>query len=127
MRTSPLLGGSPDEPIHATGWTIESVVDWQRMLLVVAVVGVLVLLLRWAYSGSGRSSLVERRPRMGHSNEYGLLVAISAPGTYIEAEVMRRRLEDAGIRAALITTADGPRVMVFPENEIVARQLLAAS
>ena len=100
--------------------------DWQRMLLAVAALGVLVMLLRWAYSGSGRSSLVERRPAVGHSSEYGLLVAISAPGTYIEGEISCRRLEQAGIRATLVTTADGPRVMVFRENESLARQLLAA-
>jgi len=31
-----------------------------------------------------------------------------------------------GIRVTLVTTADGPRVMVFRENESLARQLLAA-
>jgi hypothetical protein len=103
-----------------------AVLDWQRMLLAVAALGVLVMLLRWAYSGSGRTSLVARRPAVGHSNEYGLLVAIAAPGTYIEAEISCRRLEEAGIRVTLVTTADGPRVMVFRENESVARQLLAA-
>lgn len=100
--------------------------DWQQMLLAVSALGVLVLLLRWTYNSSGRSSLVERRPAVGHSNEYGLLVAISAPGTYIEAEISCQRLAEAGIRASLITTADGPRVMVFREDEAVARQLLAA-
>jgi hypothetical protein len=102
------------------------VLDWQRMLLAVGALGVLVMLLRWAYSGNGRSSLVEHRPVVGHSSEYGLLVAISAPGTYIEGEMSCRRLEEAGIRATLVTTADGPRVMVFRENESLARQLLAA-
>jgi hypothetical protein len=102
------------------------VLDWQRMLLAVSVLGVLVLLLRWAYGGSAGSSLVERRPAVGRTNEYGLLVAISAPGTYVEGEMSRQRLEDAGIRATLVTTADGPRVMVFREDETIARQLLAA-
>ena len=99
--------------------------DWQRMLLALAVLGVLVLLLRWAFTDSGRSSVVARRPRAGHSDEYGLLVAISAPGTYIEAEMSCRRLEMAGIRATLVRTSDGPRVMVFREQETLARQLLA--
>ncbi len=99
--------------------------DWQRMLLVVAVLGVLVMLLRWAFTDAGRSSVVARRPRVGHSSEYGLLVAISAPGTYIEGEMSCRLLEEAGIRATLVTTADGPRVMVFREQEALARQLLA--
>jgi hypothetical protein len=102
------------------------VLDWQRMVIAISVLGVLVLLLRWAYGGSGRSSLVERRPAVGRSSEYGLLVAISAPGTYVEGEMSRQRLEEAGIRATLVTTADGPRVMVFREDETVARQLLTA-
>jgi hypothetical protein len=101
------------------------VLDWQRMLLSVAVLGVLVLLLRWAFSSSGRASLVARRPAVGRSDEYGLLVAIAAPGTYIEGELSCRRLEQAGIRATLVTTADGPRIMVFREQETIARQLLA--
>jgi hypothetical protein len=103
------------------------VLDWQRMLLVAAVLGLLILLLRWAYGAGGRSSLVERKPSVGHSNEYGLLVAIAAPGTYIEGEISCRRLEEAGIRATLVTTSDGPRLMVFREDEVVARHLLASS
>lgn len=103
-----------------------TVLDWQRLLLAVAVLGVLMLLLRWAYGSGGRSSLVERRPRVGRSDEYGLLVAIAAPGSYIEGEMSCRRLAEAGIRATLVTTRDGPRVMVFRQDEGVARQLLAA-
>ena len=104
-----------------------AVLDWQRMFLAVAALGVLVLLLRWAFGDGHRSSsLVAHRPTMGHSNEYGLLVAIAAPSTYIEAEMSCKRVEEAGIRVTLVTTADGPRVMVFRENESLARQLLAA-
>lgn len=103
-----------------------AVLDWQRMLLAVAALGVLIILLRWTYGGGRRTSLVAQRPSVGHSDEYGLLVAIAAPNTYIEAELSVRRLEEAGIRVTLVTTADGPRVMVFRENESIARQLLAA-
>jgi hypothetical protein len=88
-----------------------------------AVVGVLILLLRWAFSGRSQS-LVERRPATGHSDEYGLLVPVAEPATFIEGEVVRRTLLDAGLRATLVPTADGPRVMVFPEEEKVARALL---
>jgi hypothetical protein len=38
--------------------------------------------------------------------------------------VQRRRLEDAGVRATTAPTTDGPRVLVFPEDERVARALL---
>lgn len=102
------------------------VLDWQRLLLVAAVLGLLILLLRWAYGAGGPTSLVARTPTVGHSDEYGLLVAIAAPGNYIEGELSCQRLEGAGIKATLVTTADGPRVMVFREDETAARQLLAS-
>jgi hypothetical protein len=104
------------------------VVDWQLLLTSVVALGVLILLLRWAYGTERRSSsLVERPAKAGHVSDYGLLVSIAAPGNYIEGELTCRRLEDAGIRATLVTTADGPRVMVFRENETRARRLLASS
>ena len=67
-------------------------------LAVLAVLGVLVVLLRWTFGGR-RRSLVARQPAPGPENEYGLLVSIAAPGTYAEGEMLRRRLEERGIRA----------------------------
>lgn len=86
------------------------------------VVGVLMLLLRWAFS-SGKS-VVERRPTIGAPGEYGLLVPVAEPPTFIEAEMMRRRLTDAGLRATLAPTTAGPRVLVFPEDVKAARLVL---
>lgn len=86
-------------------------------------VGVLTLLLRWAFGRGG--SLVERRPAPGGEREYGLLVPVAAPPTYIEGEVLRRELESAGLRATLTQTAEGPRVMVWPGDEPTARRVLA--
>jgi hypothetical protein len=85
-------------------------------------VGVLSLVLRWAFTPG--HSLVARRARRGSPSDYGLLVVVSEPGTFIEAEMQRRRLEDAGVRATMAPTTDGPRVLVFPEDERVARALL---
>jgi hypothetical protein len=99
--------------------------DWSALITSVAVVGVLALLLRWAYGGRGRS-LVERRPRQGRPDDYGLMVAVASPGTFIEGEVSRQRLEAAGIRARLVTTTDGPRLMVLEEDAGRARRLLAS-
>jgi hypothetical protein len=98
--------------------------DWRSYLIALVMVGILVLLLRWAFGGRSRS-LVERRARRGTEDEYGLLVAIASPGTYIEGEVARQRLEAAGIRASLVTTSDGPRLMVFRDDEAAARRVLA--
>jgi hypothetical protein len=98
--------------------------DWRSYLIALAMVGVLALLLRWAYGGRSRS-LVERRARQGHEDEYGLLVAIASPGSFIEGEVARQQLQSAGIRASLVSTSDGPRLMVFPADEAAARRLLS--
>ncbi len=86
------------------------------------VVGVLALLLRWAFSHGG--SVVERPVRPGHEDEYGALVPVASPGSVVEAEMLRLKLVDAGIRATMARTVDGPRVLVFPEEARTARALL---
>lgn len=84
---------------------------------------VLILLLRWAFSTG--HSLVERPSRKGAASEYGLLVAVAAPPTFIEGEILRQSLERQGVKANLANTLDGPRLMVFPRDEKRARELLA--
>lgn len=85
-------------------------------------VGVLSLLLRWTFRRG--NSLVERRPQRGAEKDYGLLVAVASPSTYVEGEIMRQQLTDAGLRATLATTTAGPRLMVWPQDEQAARLLL---
>ena len=92
------------------------------LVVAFAAVAVLALLLRWAFS-SGHS-VVARAPVRGVATEYGLLEAVSAPPTFIEAEAHRLALEHAGIRATLAPTTEGPRVMVFPEDAEQARAVL---
>ena len=87
--------------------------------------GVLILILRWAFRRG--ASVVAAPPRPGSTEEYGLLVPIATPPTYVEGEIMRRQLEDAGIRATLAQTLDGPRVMVWPGDEGRARATLKGS
>jgi hypothetical protein len=94
-------------------------------MVTVAVLLVLMVLLRWAFSRGG--SLVRRPGRPGRTDEYGLLVAVASPGTVIEAEMMRRRLEDAGIRSTLAETTEGPRVMVFRSERVIAEHVLSSS
>jgi hypothetical protein len=91
-------------------------------LIAFAMVGVLVLLLRWAFARG--ASVVARPASQGRVDEYGLLVSVAAPQNYIEAEMVRRALEDAGIKATLAQTLAGPRLMVFPEDEARARQVV---
>lgn len=85
---------------------------------------VLALLLRWTFS-RGRS-VVQTRPRRGRAEEYGLLVPVAEPATVVEAEMLRRRLVDAGLRATLAPTTEGPRVLVFPQDQDVARAVLGS-
>jgi hypothetical protein len=100
--------------------------DWSALITSVVVVAVLAGLLRWAYGGR-RTSLVERRPRTGDAEDYGLMVSVASPGSFIDGELSRQRLEAAGIRAQLVTTNQGPRLMVLSEDETAARRLLATS
>lgn len=91
-------------------------------VVAVAAVALLVLLLRWTF---GRSrSLVARPSRRGGEHEYGLLVAVASPASFVEAELIRARLVAAGVRATLAPTTSGPRVMVFPQEERAARAVL---
>lgn len=92
-------------------------------LVAVGLIGLFVVILRWAFSRG--SSVVAAAPTPGTADEYGLLVPVATPGTYIEGELLRRGLEDAGIRATLTTTLDGPRVMVWPRDEDRAREVLS--
>ncbi len=92
-------------------------------IMAFAAVGVLIALLRWTFR-RGRS-VVARTPRAGEPTDYGLLVAVAEPGSFAEAELVRRRLLGHRIRATLAPTTDGPRVLVFPEEESAARALLS--
>lgn len=104
------------------GWSTYSTV--LAPVLALGVVGLLALLLRWTFSGGG--SVVARKPQPGDERNYGLLVSVASPATYIEGELARQRLLAAGVRATLATTNDGPRLMVFASDERKARSLLAA-
>jgi hypothetical protein len=88
-------------------------------------IGVLILVLKWAFGR--RSSVVAAAPKIGRQEEYGLLVPVASPTNYIDGELLRRRLEDAGIRANLAQTADGPRVLVWPQDVDKARAVCAGS
>ena len=85
--------------------------------------GLLVLVLRWAFRHG--TSVVARPGRPGAEDDYGLLVPVAHPATYVEGEILRRTLEDARIRALLTQTLDGPRVLVWPEDAEQARELVA--
>ncbi len=85
-------------------------------------IAIMILILRWGFARG--SSVVERPAKQGNPNEYGLLTPIASPSNYIEGEVMRRSLVDAGIRASLAQTNDGPRIMVWPDDVTKAKKIL---
>ncbi|MCF2531360.1 hypothetical protein [Yinghuangia soli] len=87
-----------------------------------AVVGVLALLLRWAF-GRG-TSLVPRSPQQGAPEDYGLLIAVAAPADAVHGRRLCRSLAADGIRSTLVETTDGLRVMVWPPDEEAARLAL---
>lgn len=92
-------------------------------VLAFAGLGILILLLRWAFSRG--HSVVAAPPKRGTAEEYGLLIPVAHPGSYVEGEIVRRQLEEAGIRATLAQTLEGPRVMVWPADADAARTCLS--
>ena len=86
------------------------------------VVGLLALILRWAYSSS--NSLVERDKKIGSENEYGLLKVAASPKNHIEGEMLRQKLLSVGIKATLSQTNTGPKILVFEKDLKIARATL---
>ena len=86
------------------------------------VVGLLALILRWAYSSS--KSLVERDKKIGSENEYGLLKVAASPKNHIEGEMLRQKLLSVGIKATLSQTNTGPKILVFEKDLKIARATL---
>ncbi|MBM3722239.1 MAG: hypothetical protein FJW49_02925 [Actinobacteria bacterium] len=83
---------------------------------------VLILLLKWAFARG--NSVVEKPTRIGDEGEYGLLRVVAKPGSHIEGEMLRQKLESNGIKATLTQTKRGPRIMVFPEEVKAAEAIL---
>jgi hypothetical protein len=95
----------------------------EQMLIVGAVLAILVLVLRWAYS-SRPDSLLSRRPKTGSEHEYGLMSPLAAPKDAAEGAEICALLQKAGIRARTVQTHDGPRVMVWTEDLARGRDVL---
>lgn len=93
-------------------------------LFAAALITFFVFFLRWAFRRG--SSVVAAPAKPGRTDDYGVLTPIASPGTYVEGEMIRRRLEDAGIRSNLAQTLEGPRILVWPADADRARALLGA-
>jgi hypothetical protein len=89
------------------------------MLIVFVVIGLLVFLLRWTFSGSG----VRNPPEPG-PDDFGLLTPVAVVETAEEAQRVRALLTDAGIRATRTVGSDGRhRVLVFSAELDRARRV----
>jgi len=84
-----------------------------------AVVAVLALILRWAFSHN--NSLIEKDKVIGSEDQYGLLKVANSPKNHIEGEMMRQKLIAVGIKATLSQTKDGPRILVFEKDLKIAK------
>lgn len=93
-----------------------------QLVLPFLVVGAIVVLYRWA-ARTGHS-FVPRRPRPGTPDEYGLLVPVAAPADDAEALRLTALLDRAGVRNTLVRTTQGPRIMVWRDQALQARNLL---
>jgi hypothetical protein len=84
-----------------------------------AVVALLALILRWAFSHN--NSLIEKDKVIGSEDQYGLLKVAHTPKNHIEGEMMRQKLIAVGIKATLSQTKDGPRILVFEKDLKIAK------
>jgi hypothetical protein len=83
-------------------------------LLVLAFVGVLVLLLRWAFSRG--DSLVRRADRPADPDRFGLLTDVQSAPSYAEARKTVEALTRARIKATAARTTQGWTVYVWPAD-----------
>jgi hypothetical protein len=86
------------------------------------VVGLLAVILRWAYSKN--NSLIERDIKIGNEDQYGLLKVVAAPKNHIEGEMLRQKLITVGIKATLSQTNTGPKILVFEKDLKIAKATL---
>ncbi len=86
------------------------------------VVGVMILILRWAFSGN--KSVIERDKKIGNEDEYGLLRVAYSPKNHIEGEMLRQKLLSVGIKATLSQTKNGPKILVFEKDLKIAKATL---
>ena len=86
------------------------------------VVGILAIILRWAYSNN--NSLIERGKKIGNDDQYGLLKVAASPKNHIEGEMLRQKLLSVGIKATLSQTNTGPKILVFEKDLKIAKATL---
>jgi hypothetical protein len=85
------------------------------MVVALAVIGVLGLVLRWAFATEGK-------------RDYGVLKEVARVPSQRAADVVVSRLRDEGIRVTTVRSVDGSLgIMVFPADERRAVAVLLAT
>jgi hypothetical protein len=93
-------------------------------VVTLALIGAVILLLRWAFSGT-KGSLVRRTDYSPADRDtFGLLVDVHTSSTYAEARRTVSLLADRRIKATAARTTDGWSVYVWPADEPAARAIL---
>jgi hypothetical protein len=87
------------------------------LLIPLVVVGVLALVLRWAFSLDTDRA---------HRKDYGLLREVAKVPSSTAARVVEQQLRHQGIHATTVAAPDGEglRVLVFPDDEAMAIRIL---
>jgi len=93
-------------------------------VVAVVVLGVLVLVLRWAFRRG--QSVVTTDGRPGSPDEYGMLVPVAQPRSAREGQEITGYLRAEGIDATLARTTQGLRVLVWPTQLDRAGETLRA-
>jgi hypothetical protein len=91
--------------------------------------GVILLLCRWTFSTSPRTTRTVAREATAvasRGGDYGLLVPVATVRTRDDAEMLRTVLAGAGIRCTLAADADGVDVLVFRQDALQARDLVSS-
>lgn len=90
-------------------------------LIALVAVGGLVAVLRWTFSGES----LELHREIVTAEDYGLLRPAAVVDDPVDAETMRQRLADAGIRCTTAVGRDGRvRVLVFADELDKARRVV---
>jgi len=97
-------------------------------IVALALIGGMLLLLRWAFSGAKGGSLVRRTDYSPAARDtFGLLVDVHTSSTYADARRTVSLLGGRQIRATAARTTDGWSVYVWPADEAAAREALKTS
>ncbi|MDX6291815.1 MAG: hypothetical protein QOH50_890 [Kribbellaceae bacterium] len=116
----------PDTYISRDNVAVEADEYFFFPIVALALIGGMVLLLRWAFS-SDKGSLVRRIDYSPAARDtFGLLVDVYTSKTYADARSKVEMLTSQQVRATAARTTEGWSIYVWPADETAARAILKA-